>query len=153
MKKPSHCIFHQYHTTSIYQKDPLCSEGPLILNLLYRRAFTMPSVSVSARSKYSLILARATVKVDTSSIVLGTATSLSKSPRMAFSTISLRTRRSILPDLVLGIIPLPWMMPPSEAIAPTWPRTNCCISLTTSSLGAAGSAQPCPESATKAKGS
>jgi hypothetical protein len=87
----------------------------------YRRALTIESSTslASACPKYSLILARAISKVAKSSIVLGTITSLSNSPRIAFSTISLSTRRSILPDRVFGIIHLPWMMPPKEAMAPT----------------------------------
>lgn len=109
---------------------------------IYSFALTMPSTALCADPlswKYSLVFSLATFTAAASSTVLGTLTALSNSPCTPFSTSSRSTRRRVLPDRVLGIMPLPWMMPPSEAMAPTCLRTSCWISAWSSLEGTAWS--------------
>lgn len=79
-------------------------------------------------SKYAFTASLAVSTTDASSTVDGTLTVLSTSPCTPFSSNSLNTRRSVFPDRVLGMMGLALdfvrIMPPSEAMAPTWVRTS-----------------------------
>jgi hypothetical protein len=89
--------------------------------------------------KYSLTTARATSTTSPSSTVAGTLTAFSYSPLLPFSTNSRNTLRSVLPDLVLGIIPRPWMMPPRLAIEPICSLTSLLTEWKSSGGGLAAS--------------
>lgn len=122
----------------------------------YSFALIMPSTSAWRSpfwAKYSLIFSRATSTTEASSTVLGTVTSLLKLPCTPFSTSSFRTLRRLLPERVLGIMPLPCMIPPREAIAPTWRRTKLWISAEISADGIASVGCSLVDKVMKAKGS
>lgn len=76
----------------------------------------------SPSSKYALTTPLAFSTTPISSTVAGTLTFPSKSPFVAFSSNSLNTLLSVLPDLVLGIMPGEAINPPRVAIGPIWVR-------------------------------
>lgn len=111
------------HTHTHIYTYSLLSHYIVIQQETYSFALTFPSFRFRS-SKYSLTLVRATSTTSVSSTVGGTFTAASYFPCTPFSTNSRRTRRSVLPLRVLGIMPRPWIIPPNDAMAPIWSRTR-----------------------------
>lgn len=125
-------------------------------SLLLTHSFALASMALCALPlcrKYSATFCLATSMTAGSSIVAGYWTSLSYSSWTAFSTSSLRTRRSVFPERVLGIMPLPWIIPPRDAMPPICCRTRCWISLKSCASGIADVGWSGTERVMNAKGS